>query len=494
MPYKSLADFLEELAAADQLVRVTAEVDADLEIAEITRRVAAADGPALLFERVRGQSIAVLTNLLGTPCRACQALGIESLDQIAARVETLVEEHTPRNWFDRLKMSGDEAPANKFRPKTVKHAACQQVVQLGRDVDLTTLPLVRVWPRESGPAITGGALITESRDAPTRAASRVTLMAVDENRLAVVDDGHSAFSRHWGEYQAAGQQMPAAVVTGGDPAAAIAAALELPTAVDAYHAAGLLRGQGLDVAACRTHPLEVPADAELILEGYFDPAAAPATIESAGAGGMHYRVAQPAPVFQVAAITHRKRPILPAFIDSGSAGEAVVLARARERMVLPALRTASPDVVDVHLPPAGGPHRFAFVALRKRYPFHARQVAAALWGTEALKFTKFLVLVDQDVNVHEPSRVWELVGANVAPGRDVFHFEGPAHPSDHATGAEPLARHLAIDATAKIDGERQGGWPELLDAGRELREQVSARWAEYQLAVSPRESDNRSQR
>jgi len=483
MAYKSLADFLEELDSAGELVRVAAEVDPHLEIAEITRRVAASGGPALLFEQVRGRSMAVLTNLLGTRARACRALGIESLDQIAARIESLVAEHTPQNWFDRLKMSGDESGANRFRPRSVKSGVCQQVVHLGRDVNLTSFPLLKSWPRESGPAVTGGMLITESRDTQTRGATACPLMALDENRLAVVDDGHSVFARHWTDHRAAGQRMPAAIVLGGDPGAIISASLELPPSIDAYQAAGLLRGKGLDLVKCRTHGLEVPAEADLVFEGYCDPEVSEVTIEVAGAGGSHYRVPRPAPVFHVAAITHRTRPIFPALVESGLAGESGVLAGARERMLLTALGTTAPDVVDLHLPLFGGMHRFAFVSMRKRYPFHARQVAAALWGSEALKFTKFLILVDGDVDVHDTARVLALVGANVAPGRDVVPFDGPAHSSDHAGGPQPLGRHLAIDATAKIAGEQSGTWPEPLDAGDEVRRQVTARWAEYQLAI-----------
>ncbi|MEX0678039.1 MAG: UbiD family decarboxylase [Pirellulales bacterium] len=483
MAYKSLADFLDELAQAGEVAHVSAQVDPHLEIAEITRRVAAAGGPALLFDRVRSQSIAVVTNLLGTDARACRALGIESLDAIAWRIETLIEEHTPQNWFDRLKMSPDEAGANKFLPKSVKSGVCQQVVHLGRDVNLATFPLIKSWPGESGPAITGGTLITGDRDALARGASPTPLVALDENRLAVVDDGHSVFSRHWTDHQAAGQRMAAAIVLGGDPAGVVAANLELPALIDAYQAAGLLRGKALEVVKCRTHGLEVPAEADLVFEGYLDPQVPCVTIAAAGAGGSHYRVPRPAPVFHVAAITHRTRPIFPALVDSGLAGEAGVLVKARERMLLPALANVAPDVVDLHLPLLGGLHRFAFVSIRKRYPFHARQIAAALWGTEALKFTKFLILVDHDANVHDANRVWGLVGANVAPERDVFPFDGPGHSSDHANGPAPLGRHLAIDATAKLAGEQPGTWPEMLDVGEETRHQVTSRWAEYKLAT-----------
>jgi 4-hydroxy-3-polyprenylbenzoate decarboxylase len=482
MPYKSLADFLEELAHSGELARVSAEVDPHLEIAEITRRVAADGGPALLFDSVRGQSIAVVTNLLGTDARACRALDIESLDGIAERIESLVAEHTPQNWFDRLKMTADESGADRLRPRTLKSGVCQQVVHLGRDVNLATFPLVQAWPGETGPSITA-TLVTENRQTQTRGASTCPLVALDENRLAVVDDGHSVFARHWADHQAAGLRMPVAIVLGGDPAATIAASLDLPSSIDAYQACGLLRGKAVDVVKCRTHALEVPAEADLVFEGYLDPEVSPVTIAAAGAGATHFRTPRPAPVFHVAAITHRTRPIFPALVDSGSAGEAAVLVKARERMLRAALASVAPDVVDLHLPVLGGSHRFAFVSMRKRYPFHARQVAAALWGTEALKFTKFLILVDHGVQVHDLGVVLKHVGANVLPERDVFAFDGPVHGSDHAVGPALLARHLAIDATAKLAGEQPGGWPGALEAGEEIRQLVTARWAEYKLEL-----------
>ncbi len=487
MPYKSLADFLEELAATDELVRVTAEVDSVLEIAEITRRVADAGGAALLFDRVRGQSIAVVTNLLGTEARACRALGVESLDALPERLEALIAEHTPQNWFDRLKMTGDAGGADRFRAKAAKTGACQQVVHLGRDVDLASLPLLKCWPDESGPTLTAGRLVTEDRQSQLRGVTPATLVALDANRLAVVDDGHSTFARHWTDHRTAGERMPAAVVLGGDPVATVAANLETGMEVDAYHLAGLLRGKPLELVKCRTHALEVPTDAEIVVEGYFDPELPEAEVTVAGQGGQYYRPACSAAVLQVTAVTHRNRPLLPAIVEGGQRGEVGVLAKARERMILPALRARAPDVVDVHLPPLGASHGFALVAIRKRFAGHARQIAAALWGTDELKFTKFLVLVDHDVDVHDPANVWQRVGANVAPECDLLFFDGPAHGSDHAGTLFPLARHVALDATAKLSSERRGTWPATLDAGEEIRSRVSARWSEYQLESILRE-------
>jgi len=480
MAYDSLADFLEQLAHGGELARIAAEVDPDLEIAEITRRVAADGGPALLFERVLGRSLAVVSNLLGTEPRACRALGIETLDEIAARTESLLAEHTPQNWFDRLKMAPEESGANKFRPRAVKTGACQQVVRLGRDVELAGFPLVKAWPAESGPSITAGLLATEDPEHRARGITLVPLMALDANRLAVVDEGHSVFARHWADHQAAGQRMPAAIVLGGDPAGLVAASLSLPASIDAYHLIGLLRGKAADVVKCRTHALEVPAAADLVLEGYLDPQTPCVTVEVGAAGATHYRMPRESSVFHVAAITHRSRPIFPVIVDTQVAGDAGVLAKARERLLLATLGPIAPDVVDLHLPAFGGSQRFAFVSIRKRFAFHSRQVAAALWGTEALAQTKFIVIVDQGVNVHDERRVLDQIGANVAPERDVFSFDGPAHTGDHANTLAPLARHLAIDATAK-GGEQSGKWPAALDGGQTVRELVTARWPEYKL-------------
>ncbi len=486
MAYNGLSDFLEELAGSGELVRIDADVDPHWEISEITRRVASEGGPALLFERVRGQSMAVLTNLLGTRRRACRLLGIESLDGIVSRIEAVAAAHTPQNWFDRLKMPGVESSTDKFRPRTIKIGGCQQVVHLGRDVNLSTFPLIQSWPDESGASITAGLILTRGAQSFTCGATHCPLVALDENRLALVDDGESAFACHWEEYLSTGERMPAAVVLGGDPAATIAANLALPATLEVLHLVGLLRGKPLDLVKCRTHDLPVPAEAELVFEGYLDPGTPPETIRLAGAGGSHYRISSSALVLHVSAVTHRNRPVFPALVDAGSVGERGVLAKARERTLLAALQAVAPDVTDLSLPLLGGVHRFAFVAFRKHSPFQARQVAAAVWGSQSLKHAKFLVLVDEGVDVHQPEQVWAQVGANVAPERDVVAFDGPADQSDFAGTMLPLARNLALDATTKLTSEHAGTWPAALRADQEIERQVTARWAEFKFELGAR--------
>lgn len=463
MACKGIADFLEQLSARGLLARVTAPVDAELEIAEITRRVAETGGPALLFEKVGPARMAVVTNLWGTTSRACAALGIDLLDELPERLEAAINEHTPQNWFDRLKLGGAESGLERLRPKPVKQAACQQVVHLGRDVDLATLPLVRCRTNDSGPAVIAGLCVTSSPESHERGVTRLPLVALDANRMTARDDGESAFSQHLCQHQARGERMPAAIVLGGDPALLPLSQLALPLSVDLWHLAGILRGRPLDVVPCRTHALEVPAEAELIFEGYFEPE------DAANAG----------PVFHVAAITQRTRAILPAIVEH-AAGDSATLLKTRERALLPQLRTLHPNIHDVSLPAVGGLHAFAVVSLRQASPGRVRQAAAAIWGSDALRFTRYLAVVNTDVNVHDVSQVLAAIGMHAVPERDVFTFDGPARPGEAATRG-PLARRMGIDATRKPDEHGVAH----ATAGEETLRLVTARWAEYGLGPKP---------
>lgn len=462
MACKGLADYLEVLSARGDLARVAVPVDADLEIAEITRRVANSGGPALLFEKVGSGSLAIATNLLGTTRRACAALGIDALDDLPDRLESAIAEHTPQNWFDRLKLAGTDSGLEKLRPKPIKQAPCQQVVHLGRDVELAAFPFVRAGQQETAPSVTAGLCVTESLQSQQRGVTRLPLVVLDTNRLVAQDDGNSALARHFREYQAHGERLPAAIVLGGDPALLPLSDLALPPSVDLWHLAGILRGRPLDVIKCRTHELVVPADAELILEGYFDPDAA----DEIGV------------VFHVAAITQRTRAILPAIIDTGTHGDLATLVKVRERALLTQLRTLNPNIRDFCLPAVGGPHAFAVVSLASASAGLVRQVAAAVWGSDALRFTRFLAIVDADINVHAPSHVLSAIGANVAPERDVFMFDGPAYSGDLEVASAQLSRRIGIDATSK------GGLhaTSRAAAGEEALRLVTARWAEYGLS------------
>jgi 4-hydroxy-3-polyprenylbenzoate decarboxylase len=476
MSASPLADFLEQLAGCGQLARVGVEVDPAAEIGEITRRVAGDGGPAVLFERVRGSSAAVVTNLLGSEARVCCALDLGSLDEIPTRIESLISRSTPQNWFERLKAGSDDSGANKFRPKGVKTGPCQQVVRLGRDVDLGALPLVGQGGT-ANQALVGGSLLSVARGGELRAIAPSTMVAIDPNRLAIVAIERGPFERRWAEYRQAGERMPVAVVLGGDPAATIAAQLELPGDVDFYHLVGLLRGRPVELVACRTHALAVPADAELVLEGYLDPESPTVEVGSVPAR----------PVVHVTAITQRTHPVLPLALHTGRQGEAAALAKARERVLLPALRGIAPGVVDWHLPVFGGVERFAVVSLAKTYPHEARRAASALWGSTMLGSATMLVVVDAAVDVRNIEAVLGQVAAHFDAARDSFTYDGPAR-SESANGRQGLVRHVGLDATTKIAGEGSPGRSEDSAVDPAIIEQVTTRWAEYGLPTTVRAS------
>ena len=497
MANAALADYLEDLAGCGQLARITAEVDSALEIAEITRRVARQNGPALLFEQVRGRAFAVVTNLLGSETRVCRALEIDSIDAIPSRLNSLIDEHTPRNWFERLRASDDPTGADRFRPKVVKSGLSQQVVCLGRDVDLDTLPLVTQGPSEAAPALPAARIVTHPLTAEHHRASVCRVEATGINRLAVTDGRQTEFWQHWEAYRQAGQQMPVAIVVGGDPAGTVAANMEPPAEVDHYHLTGLLRGKPVELVKCRTHELFVPADADVVLEGYLDPASENG---DAANGTSHNGMPreQGAAAIHVSAITHRAHPLVPLVIDAQEFGEARVLLKVRERVLLPALQTIAPGVVDVHLPTLGGLHHYAFVAVRKTYPHQARQVASALWGSAALRSTKFLVLVAGDTDVRNVQAVLSAMGTSADPACDLFFYDGPASSTSAYDAPGALARHCGIDATTKIPGEpgaAAGGHaevsanPTVAETARPasdgpIEQRVAQRWSEYGLSAT----------
>jgi 4-hydroxy-3-polyprenylbenzoate decarboxylase len=477
--FNSLADFLEDLERAGELLRVTATVDAELEIAAITERVAQAGGPALFFVNVKGQHPPVVTNLLGTEGRICRALQVASLSEMADRAALWLSPAEAEGWLDKIKPSGSLAGQTKSPPRVVKSGLCQQVVKLGRDVDLGQLPVLKNWPSERHPTITAGRVFTRDPSGE-RAVETVPLAVLDRDRLGVAWHLHHHGFKHAEQFAAADQRMPIAIVLGGDPLYALMAA-PLPRGVEPFSFAGLLRGRPVEVVKCRTHDLEVAADADLVIEGFVDPAELPlAAGPIAGTSGYYLPSTQLRSI-HVTAITQRANPVYPALVTGRPPHESAVLDRVLERLFLPLVRAAVPELVDYALPAAGGRASVAFVSIRKSFPQQARKAAAGWWGLEHLMFTKLLVIVDEGVNVRSESEVLAALGANVHPGRDVFFHQGPADPADHATPTSLLGHAIGIDATRKLPAEHAAPWPERLAASAETQELIAGRWAEYGL-------------
>jgi 4-hydroxy-3-polyprenylbenzoate decarboxylase len=476
MAANSLADFLEELEEAGELARVAAEVDAELEAAAASLRAAKAAGPAILFERVRGHHAPLVTNLLGAESRLCRALGVGSLEELADR---LAPEAAPAaGWLERIK-SGLPFASAKESTKTVRSGVCQQVVKLGRDVDLAEWPALRCWPLEKRRSITAGLLLTHDPEHGNRRFESVALEIVDRAKLAVGWRRYDAGLRHWEIYRRRGERMPVAVWIGADPALAVVAAAPLPAEADSFDFAALLRRRPLELVKCRSHELEVPAEAEIVIEGFIDPEARPEACGPLGqADGRYHLPGQTWPL-EVSAVTHRSNPVFAAAVPSAPPSEAGVIARAIERLWLPLVKQAVPELVGYTLVQEAGPYNLAVLSIRKTFPGQARKAAGAFWGLDAFMFVKVVVVVDADIDVRDYSKALLAAATNAAPGRDVFFQAGPPHP----TGALSAAggQLMGIDATAKLPEEHAGAWPERLAMSPEAVDQVRGRWSEYGL-------------
>lgn len=481
MSYHSLADFLEELGQAGQLARVSSEVDPVLEIAQISDRVARTDGKALLFGSVRASGFSVVTNLLADPGRICRVLGVESAEELSQRIGQLLRSVETDGWIEKIKGTATRADLRKLEPRIVRTGACQQVVRLGADVDLGRLPALQTRPGELGRIITAGQLLTSPIEPGGRCVGRHSLRILDRSRMVVAWSAEDDIARCWEGYRQRRLPMPVAVVLGGDPALLLAAMAPLPPDHDRLAFAGLLRGKALDLVRCRSLELEVPAEAELVLEGFVDPDQPEEETGPIAAPGGYLIPSRPMPVMHVSAITHRSNPVFPAIVPGCSSDETNAIQRVLHRVFLPVVQSAVPELMDYDVPTLGVSGRVVLASIAKSYAGQARKVACSLWGLRQLMFAKLLVIVDADVNVRDPQQVWSAVAARTDFGRDLLFVQGPLDLADPAAMPGSLGQRLAIDATRKLpdEGARQAASPaEMPD---EIQRLVSLRWAEYGL-------------
>jgi len=478
MAFRDLRDYLAALERRGELKRIKVPVSADLEAAEIADRAVKARGPALLFENVSGYSVPLAMNLFGTMERVLLALGAGSLDEIAARVAQVIEPEIPSNLVQKLRMLPKLARLADFVPRTVTSAPCQEVVEADAP-SLAFLPVVRTWPGDGGPFITLPLVFTKDPVTGRRNAGMYRMHVYDERTTGMHWHLHKDGARHWRGYARRGERMPVAVALGGDPATIYAATAPLPEDVDEMLFAGFLRQEPVELVRCRTVDLEVPARAEVILEGYVDPAER----RLEGPFGDHtgyYSAADEYPVFHLTCVTRRRDPVYPATIVGRPPMEDVWLGKATERIFLPLLRKILPEVVDIELPPEGIFHNFVFLAIDKRYPGHARKVMSAVWGLGLLMFSKFVVVFDADVNIHDLSEVLWRLGNHVDPRRDTMIVEGPLDALEHASPLPHYGSKMGIDATRKWPSEGfQRPWPEEIRMDPVVVDLVTRRWKEY---------------
>ena len=513
MPYSDLQAFLGDLEARGQLTRVGVEVDPILEISAIADRVSrlpaagtqpppATDpihggrgGSALLFENVTGSAIPLAINVFGSYERMKLALGVTDLEELATRVQHLVKPEMPTTLMEKMKKLPQLAKLAGFGPKVVKRGICQEVVHTD-DANLLDLPLIQCWPHDGepgyglkpvdAPAATGryvtfAGIHTKDIDTGMYNVGMYRVQVYGEKLAAMHWHMHHDGARHFRRYKGRGEKMPLAIVFGGEPVLPYAATCPLPPDMSELLFAGFLNDGGIELVPCKTIPMEVPANAEIVIEGWVD-------IEEKlweGPFGDHtgfYSLADQYPALHVTAITHRRSPVLPATIVGAPPQEDYYLGKATERIFLPLLKMLIPDVIDYNLPMFGAFHNCVFVKIRKEYPLQARKVISSIWGAGQMAFTKMIVVVDEEVNVHDEQDVFFHMGANVDWRRDTVITEGPCDILDHATPYYGAGAKIGIDATRKIAGEgviRE--WPEPLAMDPAIIERVERRWLEYGL-------------
>jgi 4-hydroxy-3-polyprenylbenzoate decarboxylase len=475
-----LRAFIELLEREGELARVRPEVDPYLEMAEIADRASKAHGPALLFESPKrpageaGPGVRVLMNQLGSYRRLELALGAP-LDDIAQRIAGLLELQVPSGLVGKVKALGQLKELASYGPKLVKKAAFREVVV--EPPDLGRLPVLTTWPGDGGPFVTLPIVVTKDRQGRQNAGMY---------RLQVFDGQTTGM--HWhihhdgaANFREADGRLEVAVALGTDPAITYAATAPLPPGISEFMFAGFLRGAPVELAPCATVDLAVPAAAEIVLEGYVDKDER----RREGPFGDHtgyYSLADDYPVFHVTAMSHRRDPVYPATIVGRPPMEDAYLGKATERLFLPLLQLVQPDIVDMDLPIEGVFHDCAIISIRKSYPGQARKIMNAVWGMGQMMFTKFVVVVDEHVDVHDYSEVTWRVFNNVDPRRDCLVVDGPLDVLDHSS---PLARYgakMGIDATKTWPEEGHAReWPEELAMDAAVKARVDARWRELGL-------------
>nr|WP_068430808.1 UbiD family decarboxylase [Magnetospirillum sp. XM-1]CUW38192.1 3-octaprenyl-4-hydroxybenzoate decarboxylase\ len=500
MPYESLRDFIARLEKAGRLRRVSAPVSPHLEMTEIQTRLLAEGGPAVLFEnvvRADGSKYAmpVLVNLFGTVERVAWGMDREpaQLREVGETLAFLKQPEPPGGWREALEMLPLAKTVMAMRPKTVGSAPCQQVVLKGDDVDLSQLPIQGCWPGEPAPLITWPLVVTQgpnpSEDKRDNFNLGIYRMQVTGRNTTLMrwlkHRGGAQHFQRWGKEKR--EPMPAAVVIGADPGTIIAAVTPVPETLSEYQFAGLLRGKKLDLVECKTVPLKVPAEAEIVLEGHV-------MLDETGPEGPYgdhtgyYNSVEDFPVFRVSAVTMRKDPIYLSTFTGRPPDEPSVLGEALNEVFIPLLAQQFPEIVDFWLPPEGCSYRIAVVSIKKAYPGHAKRVMFGVWSfLKQFMYTKFVIVVDDDINARDWKDVMWAVSTRMDPARDITVVEGtPIDYLDFASPESGLGGKLGLDATNKWPPETHREWGEKIRMSDEVVDRVSQRWAEYGLPGSGR--------
>lgn len=496
MAVENLRDFIREIDRLGELARVSHPVSARLEIAEIADRCmkSPGGGPALLFEHVllddgRRSEHPVAINLFGSLRRMNLALGVADLDEIGRRISELLDLKVPEGLREKLALLPKLAELARFPPRLRGgKPPCQEVVRRGAEVDLDRFPFLTTWPGDAGRYITLPLVITADPVRGTRNVGMYRVQVLGRDTLAMHWQRHKVGAAHWRAMAARGERMPVAIALGGDPASIYSASAPLPPTIDEFLFAGFLRRAPVELARAVTCDLEVPAEAEIVLEGYVDPAE---ELVLEGPFGDHtgfYSLADYYPRVHVTAVTMRRDPVYPATLVGRPPMEDYYLGHATERIFLPLLRLTVPEIVDYHMPPAGIFHNLVFVAIDKQYPGQAYKVMNALWGQGLMALAKVIVVVDKDVNVRDPDEVWWVALNNIDPERDVRFTMGPIDVLDHSSRGFTYGSKMGIDATRKWKEEGfTREWPERIRMDEETKARVDRMWEKLGIRLRGRE-------
>jgi 4-hydroxy-3-polyprenylbenzoate decarboxylase len=494
MALDNLRAFIAAIDKAGDLTRVERPISVDKEITEVADRCmkSPGGGPALLFTQptLRGggrSPYPVAVNLFGSEKRMSLALGVECLDHVGTRIAELVALKVPEGLMGKLAMLPRLAEVAKFPPKTVGRAACQATIIKDSDVDLSKFPVPICWPEDGGPYITLGGVVTRDPVSGVRNVGMYRVQVLGRNELAMHWQRHKVGAAHWRVMAERGETMPVAIALGGDPATIYAASAPLPPTIDEFLFAGFLRGEPVRLAKAVTSDLEIPAEAEIVIEGHIDPRD---ELVLEGPFGDHtgfYSLADYYPKVHVTAVTMRDDPIWPHTIVGRPPMEDYYLGHATERIFLPLLRLTIPEVVDLHMPAEGIFHNLVFVSIDKQYPGQAYKVMNGLWGQGLMSLAKVIVVVDKDVNVRDPKEAWWVALNHIDPERDVRFTMGPIDVLDHSSRGFTYGSKMGIDATRKWKEEGfTREWPNKIVMDAETKARVDAMWRD--LGIELRDS------
>lgn len=490
MPYTSLRDFIQKLEKDGDLVRVSEPVSTVLEMTEIQTRVLAEKGPALLFENVvtenGNSSMPVLVNLFGTVERVAKGMDTtpDRLSELGELLAFLRQPEPPGGWREAIALLPIMKKALAMKPKTVKKAPCQEVVLTGDEIDLSKLPIQTCWPGEPAPLITWPLVVTQGptgkkEDAFNLGIYRMQVQGKDKTLMRWLKHrGGAQHHQRWKKEKT--EPLPAAAVIGADPGTILAAVTPVPDTLSEYEFAGLLRGKKVELVDCKTIPLKVPAEAEIVLEGYV-------SLDEYGDEGPYgdhtgyYNSVESFPVFSVTAVTMRKKPIYLSTFTGRPPDEPSVLGEALNDVFVPLLKQQFPEIVDFWLPPEACSYRMAVVSMKKAYAGHAKRVMMGVWSfLRQFMYTKFVIVVDDDIDVRKWNDVIWALSTRVDPVRDTVMVENtPIDYLDFASPEPSLGSKMGIDATNKIPPETKREWGELLYMEEEIVEKVSKKWQKY---------------